>query len=362
MGKKDFAEPSLRIFSGLLLTKFLNANLKLEYYSRMKVAGFDRPEFPLIQVGNIPAMKALSKKSQGETAKRQWTNCADFQSDLNEMIPAETVRKLLVNALFETDNTPNLSDLKRIMFAASFTAAACDLRRGDEHYKQRVVQRFTIRVKEIGPRATDVGGFITNEAKHNTSGKYDYILFGPHADPFMSTSSWHGMLWIHRLFVLQEKWPSLFDFQEFYKLPTYTTDVTGEMISPAAYYQLWKAHFDKEKLQINKVTHCWRVQRQQEMDAHPAAKDGHIKRHVGSKEKSPAHSKSQEASYLRRTPIPTGKPNVVPCTLFSNTRSLQVNYGWHLSLQWRQHKVRKMRFKRSTRPVFVIVCVANSAN
>ena len=60
-----------------------------------------------------------------------------------------------------------MDTLNRLNFAASFCASQQDVRRGDEHYGQWIVTRFTQFQKKLGFRGTEITVVMTKQAKRN---------------------------------------------------------------------------------------------------------------------------------------------------------------------------------------------------
>jgi hypothetical protein len=68
------------------------------------------------------------------------------------------------------------------------------LRRGEELYGQRLIQRLTVKLSEIGLFETTASVIVTNKAKHNQEGWLEYMTMLPHMDPIRDTAAWHGLL------------------------------------------------------------------------------------------------------------------------------------------------------------------------
>jgi hypothetical protein len=173
-----------------------------------------------------------------------------------------------------------MEQLNRLNFAASFCASQQDVRRGDEHYGQWLVTRFTQFQKKLGSNGTTITVVMTKQAKHNQYGRIEVMGYGPHNDPLRDSSSWHGLMFLHRILILGEslayfKQDGSFDYERTYRIPTYRTckptatasKHNDHRIKTHTYREIWTKFFKQCNIYVMKITTQWRIQAIQEMDA-----------------------------------------------------------------------------------------------
>lgn len=185
----------------------------------------------------------------------------------------------LVFRPLQTGKVARMEAINRINFAASFCASQQDVRRGDEHYGQFIVQRFVRPLKKLGARlgGTVVSMVMTRQAKHNQYGRIELMGYAPHIDPIRCSSSWHGLNWLVRIQTLKErlvrfKTDGSFDFEAQYAVPTYRAATQGRgerkdlRIGKVTYRNNWAAFFAEAGVLVGKLTSQWRIQAFHEMD------------------------------------------------------------------------------------------------
>ena len=81
----------------------------------------------------------------------------------------------------------------------------------------RLHHRWTEIHTKLGPRPglPRVHQF-TNHAKHNQAGRVEYLAVAPHLNPLRDSSSWFGLIWIHRLVVLGEATPDFLNLKAYF--------------------------------------------------------------------------------------------------------------------------------------------------
>jgi len=188
-----------------------------------------------------------------------------------------------------------MDPLNRLNFGASFCASQQDLRRGDEHYMQWIVQRFLRFYRKIGPSGTQVSMTVTRQAKHNQFGRFEYTGCTPHMDASRDQSVWHGLMWLQRVVVEGE----VFDFSDYKKIfaiPTYRATKSKQRIGKRVYRTNWKHFFNDNDIYLSKITSQWRLQGIQELDDDDID-GGSIARHSGHQAQCVQMSVAQQRNY-----------------------------------------------------------------
>ena len=282
---------------------FLNAHLRNEYFARLKQGGHPYPRVGNAFVGKSSVVRAAVVATNRKKADDDRKNYRDFHAHVEPDISRWEIRTLLLNAL---NGFPSLSIcvLFIIQMVASFCSSAQICRRGEEHYKQRLRQRFCKILDKLGAGGTMCGWIVTNQAKHNQTGRVEFTAFAPHLDPLRDSSAWHGILWMYRLCVLHESMPAFTNYQEFMEVPTYRKLNSVEQLSDTQYGEIWEAMFKTvQGFMPSCLTHIWRGQGDREMNDAGCTLDD-CSRMTGHKIATTNCSSSKQNSYLYNPPIP----------------------------------------------------------
>jgi hypothetical protein len=121
--------------------------------------------------------------------------------------------------------------LQRLVFGAAYTTSSAYLCRGQDFYTQKLIQRFSRRIKGIGPNGMDSLFLVINQGKANKMGRIEYLAAAPHVDPMMSSSFWHGLLWLYLLLVENFQFPDFENWDEIFDIPTYPSARNHKQIS-----------------------------------------------------------------------------------------------------------------------------------
>ena len=249
---------------------FLNAHLKAEYYVRLQQGGCRNAQLGRAEVGKDPVVKR--KRDQAVTNLALARNQKkDLQSQVGCSISREECRAMLLMALGVDVEARGLvsrtATLSRIVFGCTFVASAAVLRRGEEFYKQRLVQRFARQINEIGPFGMKCDFCVTNVGKANNVGRLEYTAAAPHVDVLMDTSFWHGIMYLYLMLVCNYDLNKFNDYESLFDLPTYPSPRTFKNYTRQQYRLLWHRFFKDAKVHVDKLTHIWRGQGQRELDA-----------------------------------------------------------------------------------------------
>ena len=283
---------------------FLNFHLKAEYMCIMEgkhneVLGYHCPTISISKIASVKNTKSTMKKNN---AKRARDEMIDFQQDVDNTLSPETIRQLIL-CVFDEVKLEKETVLTCVQFGASFNQTMADLRRGDEHYKQNIVQRFTREIKSIGPvTGTTCSVIVTNEAKHNQDGRLEYTATAPHLDPLRDTCAMHGLLWIVRFHCMNEDFPDFLDYEKLFKVPTYRKKNAVGHLEGSDFHAQWKKFFDACGTNVSKVTHQPRKQGQMELyDANvDVSKIAHM---AGYAPSGNSESVKQQRCYLTNPPV-----------------------------------------------------------
>jgi len=258
---------------------FYNAHLKAEHKNRMLAAGHPVPVLSDPQIGCDESVKQQMSASGEKRSTHAMDNCEDLFSAVDNLITDDESRRIMDGTLNPRPDGKivKMHPLNRLNMAASYTASRQDVRRGDEHYQQFRVQRFVRELKCLGPHGTHCSFVMTRQAKHNKTGRIELMAFGPHLDPILDASAWHGAQLLYRVFCLSEdlvhfKDDGTFDFEAQYKVPTYKNVGGGaskkkdQRISKFVYRSNWQNAFHDADVKVAKLTSQWRMQAFHEMD------------------------------------------------------------------------------------------------
>ena len=258
---------------------FYNAHMKAEHYNRMLAAGHPSPRLSDPQVGKNQTVKQQMLACNEQRASRAMDNCEDLFTAVDSYISDDEDRRIMEGVLSPIvgGKIQTMHPLNRLNLAASYTASRQDVRRGDEHYQQFRVQRFVQRLRNLGPYGTDVLFFMSRKAKHNKYGRIELMAYGPHLDPLLDATAWHGAQLLYRLFCQQETLiffneDGSFDYTRQYKVPTYKSVEGGanrrtdRRISKDVYRSNWQNAFLDAGVKVKKIITQWRLQAYMEMD------------------------------------------------------------------------------------------------
>ena len=166
---------------------FLNINLRCEHYTRL--VGLNRyGELVQVSVGKSTSVRTSIVATNSRASQRSMEECHDIQAELEQLITTEQIRAMLLY-VFEPKTggfVSNLDIMYRLEFASALNTMFSNARRGEEIYKQRLIQRSTTHLSEIGQFGIQALQLISNQAKHNQMGWLEYTIALPHMDPLTS--------------------------------------------------------------------------------------------------------------------------------------------------------------------------------
>jgi hypothetical protein len=287
-----------------LMTKaktFINAHLKCEFYTLLRDFSEEHPHIPAsVNVGENVSVKNSCQSVIGRKADRSREECLDLYADIDNVISEKQIRSMMEFVFLPKPGgeVEKMNLLYRLEFAASFSLSMQDLRRSEEHRDQLLVQRFTKRVRSIGPvPGTIVSMNLTNKAKHNHVGRLEYTGAAPHSDQLRDSTAWHGLMWLYRFVVKQEGFPNFQDYTELYKVATYRAHESNNTIPENSFSVMWRSFYTDAEVVVGKLTHQPRRQAQQEMDE-DGCDTADIARMAGHAVASVKHTRAQMESYL----------------------------------------------------------------
>ena len=314
-----------------ILTKaktFLNAHLRAECKLRMMAVGNPNQDLGMAKVGCISSVKSCVEKALGETAQKSMDEFRDLHALLDRHMTDHEIRgKPLLNRTLLAHTATNvlthifvfllsaaemlesvflpkaggkveqMDPINRINFGATFTASEQDVRRGDEHYCQFLVQRFLRRCRKIGSMpGTIMSGIITRFAKHNKYGRLEQMGTVPHVDAIRDAEAFFGLSLLFRIIVLGEK-ISFLDYKKLYAVASFRSTESGNTRIPKDTYRTnWRKFFEDSNVNVNKLTSIWRLQAFHEMDD-DGVPDGHKARVSGHRSQQHDSSAAQRDCY-----------------------------------------------------------------
>ena len=172
MRQKRTTVPNLR-----KAVTFLNAHLKGEFYARLRHIGHTPLKISGAMVGHLLTVKNAIAASNAEKADLAWENRDELLDAIDEMFGKSLITKLISCAYQEQppDKLKSMNPLLKVQFAAAFTYAMQTGRRGEESFKQKVVQRFVRKIEELGIGGTPCGFVLTNKSKRNKVGRRECV-------------------------------------------------------------------------------------------------------------------------------------------------------------------------------------------
>ena len=253
---------------------FLNTHLRCEHYCRLKAVN-EYPQLLNMTVGKGLAVQKSVKSVSSRAAAAAIENCLDLQAELEVLVPDTKIREMnmLVFIAQPGGAVAKLDPLHQIYFACHYNEMSQTTRRGEELYVQRVIQRSTTTIKELGQNGVETKQLVTNKAKHNQDGWLEWTCTAPHMDPLRDGSSWHGLKWLYQFCVAGMVLPSFLncrtmeDFKRTFGLWTYPSlnDPT-KTIDSSQFSDNFRAFYADAGVITAKVTHQPRLQAVQEMD------------------------------------------------------------------------------------------------
>jgi hypothetical protein len=171
---------------------FLNIHLQCEYFCHLHTT-MGYASLVTFHVGESLMVKNISRAVNARTAQAAMDNCADIQADLDQLLSASKVREILLSALRPKEGglVSQLNPTNALIFCCMYTCLGQTSRRGEELYEQRLIQRLTVKLSDIGAFGTTTSVTVTNKAKHNQEGWLEYTTMLPHMDPIQDTAAWH---------------------------------------------------------------------------------------------------------------------------------------------------------------------------
>jgi hypothetical protein len=186
--------------------QFINSHLRCEFKNRLIAANHPSPHFGSASIGNSVEVTGIIQGVRKRKAKKDMDECFDIHAEVDNVIEKIQDREMLELAVDIIDDSEShvrkLNGLSKLEFLASYNSSKQNLRRGEEHYNQRLVQRFVRRIEGIGPApGMQCVHVVTNESKRNKTGHLQYTAFARHNDPQQDTAASHGLLLLFRFCV-----------------------------------------------------------------------------------------------------------------------------------------------------------------
>lgn len=252
---------------------FLNIHLKCEHYCRLRAAG-QYPTLVEVKVGMGKSVQQSVSAVSARAASACLDRCEDIQADLEQLVPNSKLREMILFAFRPIDNgaVSKLDPMYRLYFVCHYNTLMATTRRGEELYGQRLIQRSTTSLGEIGAHGMTASQLITNKAKHNKKGWIEQTTMLPHMDPTRDASAWHGFLWLWRLLVENEVFPSFLEegdeaYARIWSIWSYpSTTNRKNPIDPSKFGDNFNSFFTDGRVVCAKKTHQPRFQSIQEMD------------------------------------------------------------------------------------------------
>ena len=247
---------------------FLNSHLKGEFYARLRHVGYTPLKVSQASVGNLTAVKNAITASRADKANKEWADKVDLLDDIDEKFNKRLTTELINCAYKEKppDALKNMHPLFRVQFAAAFTLAMQTGRRGEESFKQKLVQRFVRNVELLGVRGTPCGYSLTNKSKRNKVSRREYTTTAPHVDPLKDASANHGAMWMYRFVVMKEPLPNFLDYTTCYDVPTFRKATSIANMSGDSFRDIFKQFFVANQFMVGMITHQCRREVEQMLD------------------------------------------------------------------------------------------------
>ena len=263
MRQKRTTVPNLR-----KAVTFLNAHLKGEFYARLRHIGHTPLKISGAMVGHLLTVKNAIAASNAEKADLAWENRDELLDAIDEMFGKSLITKLISCAYQEQppDKLKSMNPLLKVQFAAAFTYAMQTGRRGEESFKQKVVQRFVRKIEELGIGGTPCGFVLTNKSKRNKVGRREYATTAPHVDPLKDASANHGAMWMYRFVVMKERLPDFLDYRTCFEVPTFRKVTSITNMSGDSFRDAFKQFFVANNFLDGMITHQCRREVEQMLD------------------------------------------------------------------------------------------------
>ena len=282
---------------------FLNTHLKCEHFSRLQAKGL-YGALVSVCVGESLAIKKSCQAVNARAAQLAMDGCFDIQADLDQLLHPTKFRELLTSVFMCKPDGPvqKLNVVYRLIYACVHCTLSQTTRRGEELYQQKLVQRTTAQLPEIGRFGMKASVFVTNKAKHNAEGWLEYTSALPHMNPLFDSSSWQGLLLLWRILICHEVFPRFTgnsNYKEIFQIFSYpaSNDPTKHL-EPKTCGEIFDAFFLECDAVCAKKVHQPRFQAIQEMDR-AGISEVEWTRMTGHKGKQ---QKVQHRSYAHNTP------------------------------------------------------------
>lgn len=251
---------------------FLNTHIKCEHFSRLHEKGV-YASLVSIKVGDSIAVQNSVKAINRRAGKEAMEKCFDIQSDLDQLLAPAKVREILLSVFSPKPEglVSRLDPINALIFCCMYTGLSQTARRGEELYCQKLIQRTTTTLSEIGPFCgTHASVIVTNKAKHNQEGWLEYTTMLPHMDPIRDAAAWHGFLLVWRLQISHEVFPQFTgnpDYKAIFEVPTYPAARDPKKpILGSKCGEVFSSFFGDCDAVCAKLVHQPRLQAIQEMD------------------------------------------------------------------------------------------------
>jgi hypothetical protein len=250
---------------------FLNIHLQCEHFCCLHATkGY--ASLVTFRVGESVTIKNIARTVNARTAQEAMDNCADIQADLDQLLSASKVREILLSVFRPKEGSlvSRVNPTNALIFCCMYTGLSQTSRRGEELYGQRLIQRLTVKLSEIGPFGTTAAVIVTNKAKHNQEGWLEYTTMLPHMDPIRDTAAWHGLLLVWRLLISNEVFPQFArntDYESIFAVHTYPSAKDPKIpVSSKQCGDVFRSFFLDNDAVCAKLVHQPRFQAIQEMD------------------------------------------------------------------------------------------------
>jgi hypothetical protein len=247
---------------------FLNSHLKGEFYARLRHIKHAPLKVSQATVGHLPPVKNSITASRADKANKEWEDQVELLGDIDEKFDKPMITELITCAYKEEPPgaLKKMNPLLKMQFAAAFTLAMQTGRRGEEFYKQMLVQRFVRHAELLGVLGCLCGFYLTNKSKRNVVSRREYTQTGPHVDPLKDTSANHGAMWMYRFVVMKERLPNFLDYTACYRVPTFRMVTSIKNMSGDLFRDMFKQFFVANGFMVGKITHQCRREVEQMLD------------------------------------------------------------------------------------------------
>jgi hypothetical protein len=291
--------------------QFINSHLRCEFKNRLIAANHQNPYLGNPRVGEAVEVAGSINDVRGQKARKDMDECIDLHAEVDNYIEKQDrlMLELAMNVVRCNDSrVRKMNDLSKLEFAASYNSSKQNLRRGEEHYNQRLVQRFVRQIEGIGPAPGMLCvHIVTNESKRNKSGLFQYTAFARYIDPQQDTAACHGTLLLYRLCLCNQHIDDFFDYRLLYKVATYPSLRSGLFFPETKdqarrhYSSSWEPFFLDARVNTTKLTHQPRVQGGQDCDRKGCTATD-ISRMHGHQVATADQSKAGRESYMKNPP------------------------------------------------------------